>query len=157
MPKNLYQWLCAVAVLLVASAGWAQLASDISNEVIGGVPVIGLDVGAALPTSGLQKTADPGGSVAPWFGWQIGNNAGFTITPLLQAQFAGFTKGSSSGSSAPSFTSVGGGARASLNDDAAEVYLGAGGNYYNNSLKALARMNKMMTKMALSRPRREAK
>lgn len=35
--------------------------------------------------------------------------------------------------------------------------IGAGGNYYNNSLKALARMNKMMTKMALSRPKREAK
>ena len=35
--------------------------------------------------------------------------------------------------------------------------VGAGGNYYNNSLKALARMNKMMTKMALSRPKREAK
>ncbi len=34
--------------------------------------------------------------------------------------------------------------------------VGAGGNYYNNSLKALARMNKMMTKMALSRPKREA-
>ncbi len=31
---------------------------------------------------------------------------------------------------------------------------GAGGNYYNNSLKALTRMNKLMTKMALSRPRR---
>ncbi len=35
--------------------------------------------------------------------------------------------------------------------------VGAGGNYYNNSLKALKRMNKMMTKMALSRPRRVAK
>jgi acyl-CoA reductase-like NAD-dependent aldehyde dehydrogenase len=34
---------------------------------------------------------------------------------------------------------------------------GAGGNYYHNSLKALARMNKMMTKMALARPRRTAK
>ena len=75
MPKNLYQWLCAAAVLLVASAGWAQLASDISNEVIGGVPVVGVDVGAAIPISGFQKTADPGGSVAPWFGWQIGNKS----------------------------------------------------------------------------------
>src|SRR4029077_1334597 len=74
--------------------------------------------------------ADPGGSIAPWVGWQIGNNAGFTITPVLQAQFAGFTKGSSGSGSAPSFTSVGGGARASLNDDAAGGYLGAGGNYY---------------------------
>ncbi|MCV7329726.1 aldehyde dehydrogenase family protein [Mycobacterium cookii] len=35
--------------------------------------------------------------------------------------------------------------------------VGAGGNYYHNSLKALKRMNRMMTKMALSRPRREAK
>ena len=129
MPKNLYQWLCAAAVLLVASAGWAQLASDISNEVIGGVPVVGVDVGAAIPISGFQKTADPGGSVAPWFGWQIGNNAGFNITPLVQAQFAGFTKGSS-GSGTPSFTSLGGGARASLNEDAAEIYFGAGGGYY---------------------------
>jgi acyl-CoA reductase-like NAD-dependent aldehyde dehydrogenase len=35
--------------------------------------------------------------------------------------------------------------------------VGAGGNFYNNSLKALKRTNKMMTKMALSRPRRVAK
>jgi acyl-CoA reductase-like NAD-dependent aldehyde dehydrogenase len=32
-----------------------------------------------------------------------------------------------------------------------------GGNYYHNSQKTLKRMNKMMTKMALIRPRREAK
>ena len=30
--------------------------------------------------------------------------------------------------------------------------VGAGGNYYNNSLKALTRMNKLMTKLALVRP-----
>ena len=35
--------------------------------------------------------------------------------------------------------------------------VGAGGTYYNNSEKALARMNKMMTKLALARPRRTAK
>ncbi|OBI47510.1 aldehyde dehydrogenase [Mycobacterium kyorinense] len=35
--------------------------------------------------------------------------------------------------------------------------VGAGGNYYHNSLKALTRMNRMMTKMALARPRRAAK
>lgn len=34
---------------------------------------------------------------------------------------------------------------------------GAGGNYYNNSHKALARMNKLMTRLALARPRRVAK
>jgi acyl-CoA reductase-like NAD-dependent aldehyde dehydrogenase len=35
--------------------------------------------------------------------------------------------------------------------------VGAGGNYYNNSLKALARMNGFMTKMALARPRKITK
>ena len=34
---------------------------------------------------------------------------------------------------------------------------GAGGNYYHNSQKALKRMNTLMTKMALVRPRRAAK
>jgi acyl-CoA reductase-like NAD-dependent aldehyde dehydrogenase len=35
--------------------------------------------------------------------------------------------------------------------------VGAGGNYYNNSLKAMKRMNTMMTKLALVRPKRVAK
>jgi acyl-CoA reductase-like NAD-dependent aldehyde dehydrogenase len=35
--------------------------------------------------------------------------------------------------------------------------VGAGGNYYNNSQKALKRMNTMMTKFALIRPKRTAK
>lgn len=35
--------------------------------------------------------------------------------------------------------------------------VGAGGNYYNNSARALKRMNKLMTKLALVRPRRVAK
>src|SRR5271156_3583783 len=37
------------------------------------------------------------------------------------------------------------------------LYVGAGQNYYHNSRKALKRVNKMMTRMALSRPRRVAK
>jgi hypothetical protein len=35
--------------------------------------------------------------------------------------------------------------------------VGAGGNYYNNSQKATKRMNTLMTKLALMRPRRAAK
>jgi hypothetical protein len=35
--------------------------------------------------------------------------------------------------------------------------VGAGGNYYNNSPMALRRMNKLMTRLALARPRRAAK
>ena len=35
--------------------------------------------------------------------------------------------------------------------------VGAGGNYYHNSRKALKRMNRMLTRVALARPRRVAK
>ncbi len=35
--------------------------------------------------------------------------------------------------------------------------VGSGGDFYHNSLKALKRTNKMMTKLALARPRRVAK
>jgi ATP-dependent protease HslVU (ClpYQ) peptidase subunit len=35
--------------------------------------------------------------------------------------------------------------------------IGAGGNYYNNSAKALKRMNKLMTRLALRTPRRASK
>jgi acyl-CoA reductase-like NAD-dependent aldehyde dehydrogenase len=35
--------------------------------------------------------------------------------------------------------------------------VGAGGNYYHNSPKALKRMNKLLTRLALARPRRTAK
>ena len=125
MPKSVSQWLSAAAVLLLASASCAQLADDIKREVTGGVPVIGADVGAALPISSTRQLADPGGSIAPWVGWQIGSGKGFTITPLAQALYAGFT-----GDGSPSSTSLGGGARASLNDENAEIYLGAGGGYY---------------------------
>jgi outer membrane protein OmpA-like peptidoglycan-associated protein len=128
MPKSLCQWLSTAAVLLVASTGWGQLAEQIKDEVTGGVPVIGADVGAALPISGLRSSADPGGAIAPWVGWQIGSGTGFTITPVAQFQWVGFT--SSPSGDGPSLTSLGGGARASLNDDAAEIYFGAGGNYY---------------------------
>ncbi|MFN8641459.1 MAG: OmpA family protein [Candidatus Binatia bacterium] len=125
MPKRVSQWLSAAAVLFVASAGSAQLADDIKNAVTAGVPVVGADVGAALPISSTRQQADPGGSIAPWVGWQIGSGTGFTLTPLAQFQYAGFT-----GDGSPSATSLGGGARASLNDENAEIYVGAGGGYY---------------------------
>jgi acyl-CoA reductase-like NAD-dependent aldehyde dehydrogenase len=35
--------------------------------------------------------------------------------------------------------------------------VGAGGNYYSNSLTALTRMNRILTRLALARPRRVAK
>jgi outer membrane protein OmpA-like peptidoglycan-associated protein len=126
MRSNLVWGLSVVAGLLIgASVGQAQLADQIADQIKHGVPVVGIDVGAALPISDFQKTADPGGAVAPFVGYQIGES--FTVTPLIQGQFAGFP--SCCGGTA-SITSVGGGARFSLNDENTEVYFGAAGNYY---------------------------
>ena len=129
MPKSLCQWLSIAAVLLITSTGRAQLAQEIHDELNSGGPVIGIDVGAAIPISGLRSSADPGGAIAPWVGWQIGSGKGFTLTPVVQFQWVGFTASESS-SDGPSLTSLGGGARAAMHDDAAEIYFGAGGGYY---------------------------
>ncbi|MGH7790148.1 MAG: OmpA family protein [Candidatus Binatia bacterium] len=118
------------AVLLIGSAqpGEAQLADQIGNEISAGIPVVGVDVGAAIPISTFQQTADPGGSVAPFVAYQIGSG-GFAVSPIIQGQFAGFTEGDAGGGT-PSITSVAGGLRFSLFDEKAEVYFGAQGGYY---------------------------
>jgi len=129
MPRNRFGWLVVLAVLLVAPVGQAQLADDIAKQITSGGPVVAVDVGAALPISDFRKSADPGGSIAPFIGWQIGNGKGFTITPLIQGQFAGFTEGGAGGGT-PTITSAHGGARFSLNDENTEIYFGAVGGYY---------------------------
>jgi hypothetical protein len=129
MPRNAVRWLVAFGMLLAARPGAAQLIDNIKNEITSGGPVVGVDVGAALPVSSMRKIADPGGSIAPFIGWQIGNGTGFTVTPIIQGQFAGFTE-SSSGDGTPSITSAHGGARFSLHDEAVEIYFGAVGGYY---------------------------
>jgi len=129
MPRTAIRWLVAMAMLLAAQPGRAQLLDDIKNQITSGGPVVGADVGAAIPISDFQSSADPGGSIAPFVGWQIGNGTGFTITPIIQGQFAGFTEDESAGGT-PTITSAHGGARFSLNDEAVEIYFGAVGGYY---------------------------
>lgn len=121
----------AGAALVVASAqgAWAQLADQIGEQIVHGVPVVGVDVGAAIPISHFRETASPGGAIAPFVGWEIGVPIvpGLTFTPIIQPQFAAF--GSCCGDDLASITSVSGGARFGLNDGASEVYLGAQGGW----------------------------
>jgi hypothetical protein len=126
MPKNLCQWLCAAAVLLVASAGWAQLASEISHDVTGGVPVIGVDVSAACPLQ-ASKTRS-GRSITPWVGWRITSSGLHHHAAVAGA----FELAGPSTSDAPSFIAGRRGTRL-LNDNAAEIYLGAGAYYWATS------------------------
>jgi len=122
------RWL-AVGAVLIASAqpGEAQLGDKIADYVKHGVPVVGADVGAAFPISEFHKTADPGGALAPFVGYQIGGS--FAVMPILQGQFAGFTEGGGGGGT-PSITSLDGGARFSFFEEDSEVYFGAQGGYY---------------------------
>jgi outer membrane protein OmpA-like peptidoglycan-associated protein len=127
MRRSVLRILGAAAVVIAtAQGGRAQLADQIADQVKNGVPVVGADIGAAIPVSNYQKTAGPGGAIAPFVGYQIGDE--FTFTPILQPQFAGFS--SCCGDDVASITSLTGGARFSLNDGPAEAYFGAQGGYY---------------------------
>jgi len=119
-----------MVVLLAAPGARAQLVDEVVNQFKLGAPVVGADVGAALPISDFKRSADPGGSILPFIGYQIGDGSGFTITPIIQGQFAGFTEGGTFGNGTPSITSAQGGMRFSLNEEEVELYLGAVGGYY---------------------------
>ena len=114
----------AVVVIATAQRGRAQLADQIADEVRNGVPVVGADIGVAAPISNYRNTANPGGAIAPFVGYQIGRD--FAFTPIIQPQFAAF----SGNSSVPSITSITAGGRFSLNDGPAEAYFNAQGGWY---------------------------
>ena len=132
MRRSVLRGLGAAAVIIaIAHPVAGQLANQALDQIEAGVPVIGLDVGVTVPLSDYQKTADPGGALAPFVGYQVDLPfiQGFSITPIFQPQFAAFSE-AHSGNSVPSITSVTAGARFSLNDVHSEVYFGAQGGYY---------------------------
>ena len=96
----------AACVIAIAQNAWAQLADQIGDQIVHGVPLAGVDVGASFPISHFQHSASTGGAIAPYVGYQIGVPIidGFTFTPIFQPQFAGF--GSCCGDDLWSITSV---------------------------------------------------
>lgn len=130
MRRSVLRILGAAAVLISAARGTAQLTDGIVEQIKAGAPVVGADVGVSIPIGNFQHTATPGGAIAPFVGYQIGDGSfnGFTFTPIIQPQFAGF--GSCCGDDLASITSISAGARFSLIDTASEIYFGAQGGYY---------------------------
>ena len=59
-------WLRSVGVAVVVGCIAAPAARA-------GEPAVGLDVGAAIPIDKFQDTADPGGALSPWVGYQFGD------------------------------------------------------------------------------------
>jgi len=132
MRRSVLRCLGASAIAIVtAQEVWAQGDSFV-DRIKNGVPVVGADIGVAIPISHLQDSAHPGGSIAPFAGYQVTVSdelvPGLTFTPILQPQFAGFA--GCCGDAITSITSLSAGARFSLNDERSEAYFGAQGGYY---------------------------
>jgi outer membrane protein OmpA-like peptidoglycan-associated protein len=134
MRRSVLRSLGAAAfVTAIAQGACAQVADKIGEQITHGVPLVGVDIGAAFPISNFQKSASPGGTIAPYAGYEISVPfiEGFTFTPIFQPQFAGF--GSCCGDDIWSMTSVMAGARFGLRDGDSQVYFGAEGGYYWNT------------------------
>jgi len=144
---------------MLQSVGAAVLAVALGvSAVRAGEPVVGVDLGAAVPLSDFRRTVNPGATIAPFAGYKFGH--AFAVTPLIQLNYTGFgtnrsdeqnttmPTGTAAGNSIrdiPSSSfgdvtdlfSVGGGARFSLNDEGKEVFFQATGGWYKNLAGAL--------------------
>jgi outer membrane protein OmpA-like peptidoglycan-associated protein len=123
---------------------WAQ---DDSNSGA----VVGLQVGAGIPISDFQSVADPGGVIAPWFGYKLAAD-NIAIIPMVQTQFAFFPANDQDvtfdppkpvganrvqtrtiiKSDSQNLFAVSGGFRISLFDETREFYFGGMGGYYTD-------------------------
>lgn len=92
-----------------------------------GAPIVGADLGVAIPVSKYKRTADLGGMIGPFGGYQIGYG-NFAFTPLGQVFHASF--GADDDNDPTGVTGIGGGARFSLLDGNAEAYFQATMSYY---------------------------
>ena len=104
-----------------------------------GVPVAGVDVGASIPVSTFQRVADPGGTIAPFVGYQFGRH--YAFTPIIQPAFFTFVTDLEQKPGQPkqdpeddvtSLFAILGGGRFSLFDDKKEVYFTIQGGYYTD-------------------------
>jgi outer membrane protein OmpA-like peptidoglycan-associated protein len=116
---------------------WTRVASALD-----GAPVVGAEVGAAIPTGHFQRSAGNGGAIGAYGGYRVTllDNS-FAITLLGEPMYAAFPTGACDGTNqrpcAPSEGGVTGvfslsaNARFSLVDGPVDAYFTAGGGYYN--------------------------
>lgn len=97
-----------------------------------GEPFVGLNVGAAIPTEKLSRSADPGGMIAPYVGYRI-----FTLYDALAVSLQATPQFSLFGTSihtrqsdVTSFFSITGGPRVSLLDEHLEAFVVGQGGFY---------------------------
>ncbi len=98
-----------------------------------GEPVAGVDLGVAIPTSKFQRTADVGGSIAPYLGYRFGGEK-FGVALVGQPQFVGFrtTVNKDPDSDVTSLFVFTAGPRFSLTDESNEVFFAVQGGVYSD-------------------------
>ena len=121
-------WWQAMRVIAVAVVSGA-LVTPIARA---GVPVAGIEAGAAIPTGKTQRTVEKGGMIAPWIGYRWGDT--FTVTPELQPQFVAFPTGNvpHSESDITSLFVLTSGLRFSMVDEDKEVFFKIHGGLYHD-------------------------
>jgi outer membrane protein OmpA-like peptidoglycan-associated protein len=112
--------LCWVGLLVLTTCAPVQAEWS-------GAPVVGVDLGLAIPTSKYRRTADLGGMIGPFAGYQIGTGK-FALTPLVQIQHSRFAADDDDDTTG--VLGVGGGARLSLLDGNMEAYFQSTISYY---------------------------
>jgi hypothetical protein len=130
-PGRLFAKRLGVLVHLGMAA--AMLAAP-TSRVLAGAPVAGLDLGAAVPISTFKETANPGGSIAPFVGYQFGESS-FTFTPLIQPMYVIFGTNPDVPQQQNNYTTIfaiTAGARAALVDENKEIFLQGQGGYYDD-------------------------
>jgi len=147
MRKLEYLRLAAAASIMMTWSGQA-LAGDKPSGV-----VLGLDMGAGIPVSDFQASANAGGIVAPFVGYRMSSRS-FALTPMVRTQFGFFQgkdldvtfapgEGPSAGengkvrrrihkSDVQSLFAGSGGFRVSMLDPGREIYAGFLGGYYTD-------------------------
>ncbi|HVN83988.1 MAG TPA: OmpA family protein [Candidatus Binatia bacterium] len=97
-----------------------------------GVPVAGVDAGAAIPTDKTQRTVDTGGMIAPYVGYRLGDT--FAVAAELQPQFVAFPTGNvpDPGSDVTSLFVLTSGLRFSMIDENKEVFFKIHGGLYHS-------------------------
>ena len=97
-----------------------------------GVPFVGVNAGAAVPTEKFSQSADPGGMIAPFAGYRLFTFADtVALSAQVQPQFSLFqTSIPTRQSDVTSFFSITGGPRISLLDEHLEAFFTAQGGYY---------------------------
>jgi len=108
-----------------------MILAALARPAAGGEPLVGVQVGAALPTGSTQRMADPGGAIAPYAGYRWGDSFGLALVAQPQMVVLPSNKAvRQADDDLTSLFSFTAGPRVSYANEHTELYLSAQGGIY---------------------------